>query len=217
MGRLRGGRRSRQSAAVHAGDALHSARVRTDMSPDASSAPASEEELQSLLERCAAAEAAALHKLYDLVSPLLFACLLRILRRRALAEEALQDVFVSIWQRAGQFQIARGRPLAWMMSIARYRAIDLARRERNAPILVPELPERAAEDDPSECVAWGAGAALLDRCMALLSVQQKRCLELAFVGGHSHEMIARLTGNPLGTVKSWIRRGLMRLRKCRDA
>src|ERR1700742_4819410 len=108
------------------------------------------EQLQGLLSRCAAADSSALESLYELASPVLFASLTRILRRRALAEEALQDVFVSIWQRAGQFQATRGRPMAWMMSIARYRAIDLLRRERSAPVLVPDLPESAELSQQSE-------------------------------------------------------------------
>ena len=172
--------------------------------------------LKILLERCAAADSRALKPLYELASPLLFAFLLRILRRRALAEEALQDVFVSIWQRAGQFQAARGRPMAWMMSIARYRAIDLLRHERLAPIAMPELPERA---DPSqeETLPWLPAAGLMERCLGLLSDSQRSCLELAFVSGSSHEDISRLTGNPLGTVKSWIRRGLQSLRQCLES
>jgi RNA polymerase sigma-70 factor, ECF subfamily len=188
------------------------------MSPAAESTEL-EQQLQSLLDRCAAADASALERLYELASPLLFACLTRILRRRALAEEALQDVFVSIWQRAGQFRSARGRPMAWMMSIARYRAIDLLRHERSAPILVPDLPERAdsADDAKEESASWMPTAGLLERCLALLNDQQRSCLELAYVGGNSHEDISRLTGNPLGTVKSWIRRGLQSLRTCLES
>src|SRR5271170_73350 len=105
------------------------------MNPVAESPTEFDELLQSLLGRCAAADSNALQRLYDLVSPILFASVTRILRRRALAEEALQDVFISIWQQAGQFTAVRGRPMAWMMSIARYRAIDLLRRERSAPTL----------------------------------------------------------------------------------
>ena len=188
------------------------------MSPAAQPADL-DQQLQSLLDRCAAADPSALERLYELVSPLLFACLTRILRRRALAEEALQDVFVSIWQRAGQFQTSRGRPMAWMMSIARYRAIDLLRHERSAPVLVPELPERAdsADDSKVEAAPWMPATGLLERCLALLSDHQRSCLELAYVGGNSHEDISRLTGNPLGTVKSWIRRGLQSLRKCLES
>jgi RNA polymerase sigma-70 factor (ECF subfamily) len=177
-----------------------------------------DEQLQSLLSRCAAADADALQRLYALVSPILFASVTRILRRRALAEEALQDVFISIWQQAGQFTAARGRPMTWMMSIARYRAIDLLRRERFAPVLVAELPEpRTSDDEPDSqrsSAAWMPPAELMERCLALLSDMQARCLELAFVDGNSHEDIARLMGSPLGTVKSWIRRGLRSLRQC---
>jgi RNA polymerase sigma-70 factor, ECF subfamily len=177
-----------------------------------------DEELLRLLSRCAAADAGALQRLYELVSPILFASITRILRRRALAEEALQDVFVSIWQRAGQFRASRGRPMAWMMSIARYRAIDLLRHERSAPILVPDLPERAqSADDSREESSWAPAAGLMERCLGLLNDHQRSCLELAYVGGNSHEDISRLTGNPLGTVKSWIRRGLQSLRKCLES
>jgi RNA polymerase sigma-70 factor (ECF subfamily) len=180
-----------------------------------------DEQLQSLLRRCAAADADALQRLYALVSPILFACVTRILRRRALAEEALQDVFISIWQQAGQFSALRGRPMAWMMSIARYRAIDLLRRERFAPVLVAEMPERRSIDAESESeggsAAWLPTSELMERCLALLSDMQARCLELAFVDGSSHEDIARLIGSPLGTVKSWIRRGLRSLRQCLES
>jgi RNA polymerase sigma-70 factor (ECF subfamily) len=188
------------------------------MSPPAESADL-DQQLQSLLDRCAAADPSALERLYELASPFLFACLTRILRRRALAEEALQDVFVSIWQRAGQFSSARGRPMAWMMSIARYRAIDLLRHERSAPVLVPDLPERAesADDSKDDSTPWMPATGLLERCLALLTDRQRNCLELAFVGGNSHEDISRLTGNPLGTVKSWIRRGLQSLRQCLES
>ena len=191
------------------------------MNPVAESPTEFDEQLQSLLGRCAAADADALQRLYALVSPILFACVTRILRRRALAEEALQDVFISIWQQAGQFTAIRGRPMAWMMSIARYRAIDLLRRERFAPTLVAELPERRTTDDEPDSepssVAWLPSAELMERCLALLSDVQTRCLELAFVDGNSHEDIARLMGSPLGTVKSWIRRALRSLRQCLES
>jgi RNA polymerase sigma-70 factor (ECF subfamily) len=188
------------------------------MNPAAERPTEFDEQLQSLLGRCAAADADALQRLYALVSPILFACVTRILRRRALAEEALQDVFITIWQQAGQFNAVRGRPMAWMMSIARYRAIDLLRRERFAPVLVAEMPERSTTDDEPDSerssAAWLPSAELMERCLALLSDVQNRCLELAFVDGNSHEDIARLMGSPLGTVKSWIRRGLRSLRQC---
>ncbi|MGO9935703.1 MAG: sigma-70 family RNA polymerase sigma factor [Steroidobacteraceae bacterium] len=190
------------------------------MNPAAESPAEFDEQLQRLLDRCAAADSLALQRLYALVSPMLFACVTRILRRRALAEEALQDVFISIWQQAGQFSAARGRPMAWMTSIARYRAIDLLRRERFAPILAvsPEYETVEAEPDSNGGSAnWLPSGEAMKRCLKLLSEQQAHCLELAYVGGNSHEDIARLTGNPLGTVKSWIRRALHSLRECLES
>jgi RNA polymerase sigma-70 factor, ECF subfamily len=180
-----------------------------------------DEQLRRLLDRCAAADSQALQRLYALVSPMLFACITRILRRRALAEEALQDVFISIWQQAGQYATARGRPMTWMMSIARYRAIDLLRRERFAPVLLAQPPEGRADDSEPDSegssAAWLPSADSMKRCLALLSEQQAQCLELAYVNGNSHEEIARLVSSPLGTVKSWIRRALQSLRQCLES
>src|SRR3954468_13513950 len=163
-----------------------------------------DEQLQSLLDRCAAADAPALERLYELASPLLFAALIRILKRRALAEEALQDVFVSIWQRAGQFESRRGRPRAWLMSIARYRAIDVLRSERAElyrEAEIEQLPQLVTEGG-MDWAGAGRSAAALARCFELLSPDQRRGIELAFVEGASHADIARLTQQPLGTVKS---------------
>lgn len=191
------------------------------MSPPTQSETQLDTQLQQLLKRCAAADGAALQQLYAQVSPVLFACLTRILRRRSVAEEALQDVFVTIWQRAGQFQPERGRAMAWLISIARYRAIDLLRRERSAPALVPDVAEVAdvadgeAQAAPETDVLMSAG--LLERCLGLLTPQQRRCLELAFVSGDSHADIAQLLGSPLGTVKSWIRRALQELKVCLES
>ncbi len=190
------------------------------MDPTVDSSPRFDEQLEGLLGLCAAADSQALGRLYALVSPLLFGCITRILRRRALAEEALQDVFISIWQQAGQYSAARGRPMAWMMSIARYRAIDLVRRERFAPALVTQTEEYSGDAAPESddgTASWLPSGEAMQRCLALLSTQQARCLELAYVNGSSHEDIARLMASPLGTVKSWIRRALRSLRECLES
>jgi RNA polymerase sigma-70 factor, ECF subfamily len=177
-----------------------------------------DQQLLTLLRRCAASDTAALEQLYRLVAPQLLGCLMRMLPRRSLAEEVLQDVFVTVWRRADRFRPERGRPMAWLTSIARYRAIDVLRHERAAPTLVADLPEQAtSEEREEESSAWLAGAGLLERCLKLLTQEQRRCLELAFVGGNSHGEIARLIDTPLGTVKSWIRRGLSTLRACLES
>jgi RNA polymerase sigma-70 factor (ECF subfamily) len=174
-----------------------------------------ERRAQRLLLACAAGDADALEALYEQTAPQLFGLLLRMLRRRALAEEALQDVFLAVWRGAGQYQPGRGSALAWLIGTARNRAIDLLRRERLAPVLMPEPPEQAAPEPESSDAPASAGS--LARCLGRLSDEQQRCLQFAYVGGHTHDEIAELTGNALGTVKSWIRRGLLSLRECLEA
>ena len=169
-------------------------------------------ELAQLLQRCAARDSAAFRSLYDKTSPILFARLLRMLRRRSVAEEALQDVYVRIWERAAQFEAHRGRALAWMVTIARYCAIDLMRRERMILVsddTIAEIPDESASDAGSIEKPNN-----FDFCIGQLNDNTRKCLTLAFVEGRSHDEIARLTTNPLGSVKSWIRRGLLALKEC---
>ena len=175
------------------------------------------QEIEQLLVRCAARDPAALEKLYQRVATQLLAVLMRILRRRDLAEDALQDVFVRIWQQAQQYDQIRGRPLSWMISIARYRAIDLIRGQRRVVSLVEEeLPvELIATDPASESIEESSRTQnALQHCLDLLSAPQQRCLVLAYQDGLSHDAVATSVGQPLGTVKSWIRRGLQTLRRC---
>lgn len=175
----------------------------------------SEVELAQLLQRCAAQDSTAFRELYDKTSPILFARLLRMLRRRPVAEEVLQDVYVRIWQRAGQFQESRGKPLAWMVTIARYCAIDLMRRER-VSLVSDEGLEQMPDESNAEAGAFDKPQNF-DLCIGQLNPVTRQCLTLAFVEGRSHDEIARLTTNPLGSVKSWIRRGLLALKECLGA
>jgi RNA polymerase sigma-70 factor, ECF subfamily len=169
-------------------------------------------ELAQLLQRCAARDTVAFRTLYDKTSPILFARLLRMLRRRSVAEEALQDVYVRIWQRAAQFEAHRGRALAWMVTIARYCAIDLIRRERVTLVSDDTIAE-IADEGTGDDVAFERPNNF-DECIGRLNDKTRQCLTLAFVEGRSHDEIARLTTNPLGSVKSWIRRGLLSLKEC---
>ena len=174
-------------------------------------------ELEALLKRCAAKDAVALEALYGRVAPILLGVLMKMLRRRELAEDVLQDVFVKVWQQAGQFDHIRGRPLAWLISIARYRAIDLQRGSR--PTVVLSDAEAALEPQfqvagPAEgAEAVGMGS-VLRRCLEMIAAPQRRCLVLAYEQGLTHHEIARAVGEPLGTVKSWVRRSLLALRRC---
>jgi len=176
-------------------------------------------ELEALLSRCGAGDRAALETLYAQVAPILLAVLMRILRRRDAAEDALQDVFVSVWQRARQFDPIRGRALAWLVSMARYRAIDLQRATRPAVAMseVSALEPQLQSEDPAESSDMLGAGALLLRCLEQIAAPQRRCLMLAYEEGLTHSEIARAVNEPLGTVKSWVRRSLLVLRRCLES
>lgn len=170
-------------------------------------------ELEALLARCARQEARALEQLYTQVAPLLLAVLIRILRSRDLAEDALQDVFVRVWRQASQYQAQRGRALAWLVSIARYRAIDMQRAQKQWVALDAVEEPAAPAARPESTLTQRA----LERCMELLSGEQRQCLVLAYQQGLTHDGIAAAIGHPLGTVKSWVRRALLSLRRCLES
>jgi len=178
------------------------------------------DEIESLLTRCALREQRALSELYDLVSARLLGLLLRMLKNRAVAEEALQDVMVRVWQRADQYVAYRGRALAWIMSIARYRAIDLLRSQR-AQTALDDVPEEMLVDpgaaDFADEDASPRARRILDDCFKRLTAEQQRCLSLAYVDGYSQDEIAATLTSPLGTIKSWVRRGLLSLKRCMES
>jgi RNA polymerase sigma-70 factor (ECF subfamily) len=166
-------------------------------------------QLEPLLARVALQDRAAFKALYDLSASHLLGVALRILRIRSLAEEAVQDAFVQIWQNARQFQVQKAPASAWMNSIIRYRALDVLRRTgREVPI------DDLGVEPVAASVPMKVGDIDLERCLAGLSDETRHCVQLAFVEGYSHPELARRTGRPLGTVKSWIRRGLQQLKEC---
>ena len=174
-------------------------------------------QLETLLRRCALRDRAAFEELYRSAAPRLLACLVAILRRRDLAEDALQECFVRIWRRADQFDAYRGRAIGWLVSIARYHAIDLVRAERATVPLSDAMT--AALDDPSAAQAFDRAESTLtdsalQRCLEALPAEQRRSVVLAYMQGLTHEDIARQLTSPLGTVKSWVRRGLQSVRRC---
>jgi RNA polymerase sigma-70 factor, ECF subfamily len=177
-------------------------------------------ELDDLLERCARQDAGALRTLYARAAPQLLAILVHMLGSRAAAEDALQDAFIRIWQQARQFERNRGRAMAWMVAIARNRAIDLQRAGRPSIVLdAAELAgiEQLWVEGPAERAEFGAAHAALRRCLELLGAPQRQCLLLAYQRGLTHERIALSIGEPLGTVKSWVRRGLQSLKACMES
>ena len=184
-----------------------------------------EQPLEPLLADVARGHQPAFAELYARTSPQLFALLLRMLQRRDWAEEALQDCYVRIWQKSESYDPARGAPLAWLMTIARYRALDLLRARRpedNESSFDEDRPsplERADElaAGPEDQAAQGEGLGRLHECMKGLSAEQRRSVLLAYYEGYTHTELARRLNTPVGTVKSWVRRGLLQLRDCLGA
>ena len=174
--------------------------------------------LQDLIARTALGDRAAFEHLYRATRSKLFAVSLRIVRERPLAEEVLQDSFVNIWRRASDYAAAKSAPLTWMTAIVRNRSVDLVRRSREEPdvddTLVANLVDEAAA--PEREAAMRGEAHSLRKCLAELDAEQRQTIALAFFHGLTHSELAAHLRRPLGTVKTHVRRGLIRLRECLD-
>ncbi|NKC30510.1 sigma-70 family RNA polymerase sigma factor [Falsiroseomonas selenitidurans] len=174
-----------------------------------------ETDLTALLSAVAQGDRVALRAVYERQSVRLFGVANAILRDRDAAADALQDAFLRIARRAQQFDPARGTPEAWLGAIVRYAALDMARaRGREIPSDDPSLGDQPVEAEALERVAAEAEGRRLRQCLATLEERNRRGIVLAFVHGLSHAQIAARLELPLGTVKAWIRRGLLRLREC---
>lgn len=180
----------------------------------------SPEDLAHWLARTALGDRAAFERLYEATCSRLFAVVLRIQRDRGLAEELLQEVYVTVWHSAGGFDAARSQPLTWLTAIARNRAIDSLRRAAvRPPSPAEELDADALPDDrpgPAELLQRALDRRLLGLCLEQLAPPQRQSIALAFYDGLSHAEIALHLREPLGTVKAWLRRSLQALRSCLD-
>jgi RNA polymerase sigma-70 factor (ECF subfamily) len=172
--------------------------------------------LAALLAQAALRDQRAFAHVYELTSAKLFGVALRILRRRDWAEEVLQECYVSIWNHAGDYAVQRSAPLTWMTSIVRNRCLDWLRRpQQEATGEEYEIAVEAWRDDapgPLERLAASSEAAALARCLQQLEGKQRQSIMLAFFHGLSHSEVARHMRQPLGTVKTWVRRGLEHLK-----
>jgi RNA polymerase sigma factor (sigma-70 family) len=192
--------------------------------------PEKSRELASLLARTALGDRAAFSRLYQRTSGHLLAVVLRIQRDRAQAEDLLQEIFVSVWKSAGGFDAARSQPLTWLTHIARNRAIDSLRRARTQPQVDslhreddhdeghPDALEQQPDDAPGPLDLLGLASQKreLSACLERLSPPQRQSVALAFFDGLSHAEVAEQLREPLGTVKSWVRRALATLKGCLD-
>jgi RNA polymerase sigma-70 factor (ECF subfamily) len=156
----------------------------------------------------------ALVRLYDEYAGLVYGVARRILRDAAAAEDVVQEVFLQLWRKPGSFDEQRGRLAPWLAVVARHKALDVLRKlkfEVDADSDERPLPEPAAAESTS--VHSFADADKAKKLMAQLPAEQKQALELAYLDGLTHAEIAARTGEPLGTVKSRIRLGLLFLRR----
>ena len=184
-------------------------------------------DLATALSRSALGDRTAFKQVYELSSGHLFAVILRIQRNRDLADDLLQEVYVNAWKAASSFDASRAQPMTWLTHIARNKAIDSLRRAQAQPRT--ESLHAADDDDdrpdaqarlvdeapgPAALLERASDARQLGQCMEGLSAPQRQSVALAFFDGLSHAEVADQLCQPLGTVKSWVRRALMTLKGC---
>lgn len=176
--------------------------------------------LEGLLGRVAMGDRTAFRQLYDEMSPRMYGLSMRLLRRPELAEEVLQDAFVRIWHNASEYHVERGTAAGWMLTITRYRALDVLRRRRfefstdhETLVALAENAffENGANDDTHNDDTHFLA---LQGCLEQITPQQRQSILHAYYEGMSHEELAKVLTAPLGTVKSWVRRGLSSLKRC---
>ena len=166
----------------------------------------------ALLGAIAQGDKKAFSELYRSTSQQLYAVSLKMLTRKELAEEALQEAYVRIWHNASEYRQGKGSVLTWMISIVRYRALDVLRY--NKVRKESEFDESNNFDIETIEQVSDAEQLLLDKCLQQLDTQQRQAIYLAYFNGCSHKEVVKHLNNPLGTIKSWIRRGLMSLQSC---
>ena len=169
--------------------------------------------VQQLLQR----DMRAFEQIYDRHSRLVYGLVYRIVQQAGTAEEVVQDVFLQLWRNAAQYDASRGPFLPWLLTMARHRALDTLRlkseRQRRREDQTEELPGVSAAPQFEKQLDEKRRAVQVRELMTSLQPQQKRAIELAYFEGLSHTEIAATLKEPLGTVKSWIRNGLLRLRE----
>ncbi len=173
------------------------------------------DELAGNLERTGKGDIAAFVSVYNATSKKLFGIVARILGRGPLAEDVLQDVYLRVWQRAGDYTASRGSAIAWLAMIARNRALDEARRRK--PMAIDDLPELLDLPDDTDIAADFLEFDELRRlrgCLDRLQPDQRALLQMIYFDGATRETVATRTGKTVAVVKTWIRRSLAELKGC---
>jgi len=177
--------------------------------------------LIALIDRISLADEKALRELYELTSPKLYGVAVRVVTNREWAEDVLQEAFISIWRIAGDYKATLSPPMAWMALVVRSRGLDFLRRRASERAdkmqeLDDVISDTVAGDSPNPMDTAQASqqAKALHNCLSLLDNKQREVVSLAYLRDMSHNELAAQLKLPLGTVKTWIRRGLEQLRGC---
>jgi RNA polymerase sigma factor (sigma-70 family) len=173
-------------------------------------------DLADALRRCAAGDRAALRVIYDAEASRMLGVAMQLLRRRSLAEDAVQDAFMQAWQKAASFDPSRGNARTWLYAILRHRALNMLRSETRVELVDDFEPMGLESDDENaeSVVLRLSDTGALKRCLDRLDPLRRKAIVLAYVHGLSHGELAGRFGVPLGTMKSWIRRSLIFLKEC---
>ena len=179
-------------------------------------ASASRDRLVASLARVAEGDQAALRAVYDATAAKLFGVCLRISGDREAAEDILQQVYLKVWDRAGRFDPERASPITWLCAIARNTAIDWRRANGGATHLPENAAAAVADDSPlaPEVIDAATQRARIFDCLEALEERPRRAIRAAFFDGLTYSQLAEAMAVPLGTLKSWVRRGLIQLRGC---
>lgn len=171
--------------------------------------------LKAALAAIAAGQGRGLSDLYGLTSAKLFGVCLRICRNREAAEDVLNEVYLNVWRRADSYDAARARPMTWLCAIARNRSIDWV-RSNGRPMESDDMLANIPSDEPDAEARLSASQERhrLHHCLDGLRVEQRDAIRTAFFDGVSYSELAARSAVPLGTMKTWIRRGLQKLKDC---
>lgn len=172
--------------------------------------------IEQALRACADGDRAALKWIYQTEAPKMLGVAMRIVRRRSIAEDIVQDCFLRIWQAAASFDGALGNGRSWIYAIVRNRSLNVLRGEVRSDLVDDMTPLVGASDDPTpeDVLLQVSENAALRRCLERLDAARRRIIVMAYTEGLSHGELAARCNVPLGTIKSWIRRSLGTLREC---